>query len=270
MNDTRKDAEIKEGCYYISRQIPEFDIFYKKRNGLNTRQPVYLLAGGRGKGILSTFDIVKNILHDTGKIKPVVAYVGVASLRDNWLFYIIIAFLIRMQCRCVIRRAVISSPKADLKKARKILNEADAVFFSGGDVEAGIKILREKDMLDFFHDLAQRQLVFFGISAGSILMSKEWILWNDPQDDSTVEIFPCLGLVPVICDTHAENDNWVELKTLLKLEKPGTVGYGLTSGSCLKVFPEGRIEVEEGIVARFKTVNGQVERQADLVSAERH
>lgn len=253
----------------ISSYILESDRFDKKRPGLNTRYPIYLLAGGRGKSILSTFDIVRDILEDTGKIKPVVAYVGVTSMQDNWLIYIIMAFLIKIRCHCVIRRVIISSPNADLKKARQILNEADAVFFGGGDVEAGIQILRAKDMLDFFHDLAQGSKLFFGISAGSILMAKEWVRWSDPRDDSTANIFPCLGLVPVICDTHAENDNWVELNTLLKLEKSGTIGYGLTSGSCLKVLPNGMKEVVEGIVAQFKTVNGQIERQADLVPMAR-
>ena len=236
---------------------------------MNTRHPKYLLAGGRGKSILSTFDIVRNILQLTGKTKPVVAYIGAASLNDNWLFYIIVSILIRTRCNCRIERVAISTPKADLEKARIILKKADAIFFSGGDVESGMQILKEKDMVGFFRDLVNGDQLFFGISAGSILMSREWVRWEDPRNDSTAEIFPCLGLVPLICDTHAEKDDWVELKTALKLEKPGTTGYGLTSGSCLKVFSDGKIEVEAGVVAMFIYINGQLERQADLVPIPR-
>jgi peptidase E len=226
---------------------------------LNIEHPIYLLAGGRGRSILSTFDIVRDILENTGKVKPVVAYIGVASLKDNWLFYIVISLLMKTRCNCRIRRVAIASPKADLNKARGILQNADAVFFSGGDVEVGMQVLKDKNMIGFIQDLAAKDKIFFGISAGSILMAKEWVRWKDPRDDSTAELFPCLGLVPIICDTHAEKDDWVELKTALKMDKPGTTGYGLTSGSCLKVYSDGRIKVESGTVDKYNNVNGQVE-----------
>ena len=57
---------------------------------MKSQQPVYLLAGGRGRTILSTFAIARNIIKSTGKKKPLVAYVGAASLKDNWLIYAIV------------------------------------------------------------------------------------------------------------------------------------------------------------------------------------
>jgi peptidase E len=236
---------------------------------MNTQQPVYLMAGGRGRTILTTFDYVRKIINTLNKNKPVIAFVGAASMKDNWLVYAIISLLIKARCRCRIKRVVIAPAKADLKKAKAILQNADAVFMSGGDVEVGMQVLREKNMIGFLQDLAASGKPFIGVSAGSIMLSEEWVRWIDPKDDSSVELMPCLGIVHLICDTHAEKDDWVELKTAVQLKKKGTIGYGITSGACLKVYADGRLEAENGAVERYAFLNGNIERQADLLPIER-
>jgi peptidase E len=235
---------------------------------MNAQQPIYLFAGGRGKSILTTFSNVGKIIKNIGKVKPDIALVGVASLKDNWLIYVLMSALIKANCNCRIKRVVIAPSNADIKKAREILQNADAVFIGGGDAEAGMQVLKEKNMVGLFQDLARQGKLFFGASAGSIMMSREWVRWNDPDDDSTVELYPCLGLVPIICDTHAEKDDWVELKAALQLKGDGSTGYGITSGAYLKAYPDGRLEAEVGAVVRYTMLNGKVERQTDLLPAD--
>jgi len=65
-----------------------------------------------------------------------------------------------------VNHAIIAPDDADLKKAMKILDSADIVFVSGGDVEAGMEILQQKKMLDFFNGLYKQGKPFFGISRG--------------------------------------------------------------------------------------------------------
>jgi len=229
------------------------------------QQPIYLFAGGRGKAIPSTFANFRKVIKSIGKAKPVIAYVGVASLKDNWLIYFILSSYLKVGCNCRIIRAVIAPRNANLQKAKEILKKADAVFISGGWVEAGMQALKEKNMVEFFQDLARQGKLFIGGSAGSILMAKEWVRWRNPKDDASAELFPCLGLVPFICDTHAEMDDWVELKTALQLEKSDIMGYGITSGAYLKIYPDGRLEAEVGSVARYVFINGKIEQQPDLL-----
>jgi peptidase E len=199
------------------------------------QQPIYLFAGGRGKAIPKTFANFRKVIQSIGKEKPVIAYVGVASLKDNWLIYFILSSYIKIGCNCRINRVVIAPRNANLQKAKEILKNADAVFISGGDVEAGMQVLKQKNMVEFFQELARQGKLFIGASAGTILMSREWVHWRNPRDDASAELFPCLGLVPIICDTHAELDDWVELKIALQLEKSDVSGYGITSGAYLKV-----------------------------------
>jgi peptidase E len=235
---------------------------------MNCQQPAYLLAGGRGRKILNTFTIARNIIKSTGKKKPLVAYVGAASLKDNWLIYSVVTLLIRMGCPCKIERVLIAHPRADLVKAKAILRNADVIFISGGDVEVGMQILSQKNMIGYFRDLACQGKLFMGISAGSIMLSKEWVRWRDPRDDSSVELLPCLGIVPLICDTHAEKDGWSELRTALHLKGAGTVGYGISSGAFLKAYPDGRLEAPSGLVTCYACDGDQITRKADLVSED--
>jgi peptidase E len=231
--------------------------------------PVYLMAGGRGKSIQTTISSVRAIIRGLGMAKPRIAFVGAASLNDNWLVYAILSMAIKAGCCCRISRVVLARRNADIGRARETLRNADVVFLSGGDVEAGMRILNEKNMVGFLRDLAKSGKRFLGISAGSIMMSKGWVRWRDPADDSTVELFPCLNLVPVYCDTHAEKDDWTELKAALHLDGAGTPGYGITSGAYMKAYPDNRLEAEVGPVARYRVLDGKIERQADLVGLAR-
>ena len=236
---------------------------------MNTQQPLYLLAGGRGHSIMITMANVRNIIKGIGKTEPLIAYVGVASMKDNRLIYLVISAIIKAGCKCRIQRVVLAPRNANIEKAKRILRNADAIFMGGGDMEVGMQILKEKNMVGFLHELAQQGKQFIGISAGSIMMSREWVRWKNSKDDSTAELFSCLGLVPFICDTHAEIDDWAELKTSLQLGKTGITGYGITSGAYLKVLPSGRIEAEVGNIVRYKWLNGKIEREPDLFPVDK-
>jgi len=235
---------------------------------MNNPGPIYLFAGGRGKSILTTFSGIGKVIKSLGKAKPVIAIVGVASLKDNWLVYALMSTLIKANCKCRIHRILIARPNADIEKAKQILQKSDAVFFGGGDAEAGMQILKQKNMIGFFHDLAGQGKLLLGASAGTIMMCREWVLWQDCDDDSTAELYPCLGLVQIICDTHAEGDDWVELKAALQLKEDGSTGYGITSGAYLKAYPDGRLEAEGGSIARYTKIKGKIDRQDDLLPAD--
>ena len=92
---------------------------------------------------------------------------------------------------------------------------------------------------------------FIGLSAGSIMLSRQWVRWHDPADDASAEPFDCLGFVPLVCDMHDETDGWEELKTLLRLRRvPEKIGYGAPTSMGLRVHPDGRIEAVGGWVHR--------------------
>ena len=225
------------------------------------KKPVYLLAGGRGGGSMDA--VIRQIFKDIDRPSPVIAYSGVAN-GESREFFGWMTTMLKNAHDCSLVHAKIGG-RADLNKAKDALMTADAIFVGGGDVEAGMQILEEKNMSGIFYDLFARGKLCFGVSAGSIMLAREWVRWQDPDDDNTAELFPCLGVAPVLCDTHSEGDNWEELQAALALGKNGGVGYGIRSNACLVVHFDGMVEALGGVVDVYSSRNGKVHKQNDLI-----
>ena len=100
---------------------------------MSGRKPIYLLAGGRGSSDMGpVFDMV---FSDVGKRNPTIAYVGAAS-GDSPDFFERIAGMLTSGRRCRVTHAILAPEEADVPGAIATIESADAVFVSGGDVEA--------------------------------------------------------------------------------------------------------------------------------------
>jgi hypothetical protein len=169
------------------------------------------------------------------KPRPLIAYVGVASDDNAGFFSVIRAGLALGTAR--MRLCKIASPRAKKSEARALLEAADLVFVSGGDVDHGMTVLHERDFASTLRRLAREGKPMFGISAGSIMLSREWVRFTG-ADETEPELFPCLGIAPVYVDAHSEDDDWSELRVLLRLVegrghagdlvRDEVAGYGLT------------------------------------------
>jgi len=227
------------------------------------RKPVYLLAGGRGSRRKDGDPLLQRILAGAGVPHPAIAYVGAAS-DDDRPFLAMLSTYMRRAGAGPVTMAPLVSKRAKLDKTRAILESADMVYISGGDVEAGMKVLEQRQILPFIRQLYEAGKPFFGISAGSIMLAQQWVRWEDPDDDSTAQPFPCMDFAPVICDTHGEKEGWEELRALLMLLPEGTVGYGIPSGGGLVSYPDGRVEALGIPLHCFAHQGGAAVRIADL------
>jgi peptidase E len=228
-----------------------------------TVKPVYLLAGGRGNSPKKQLALLKAVFDGCGVAKPSVAYSGTAS-GDDHSFFTFISESFQGAGAGKVTHAIMAPDGADLKKARKILENADIIFVSGGDVEAGMDILQDKKQIEFFNDLYKNGKPFFGISAGALMLAKEWVRWPDPDDDDSAELFPCLGYAPILCDAHDEGAGWEELQAAVALEPAGVTGYGMASNSGIKVDADGTVTLLGGQVFRYVGRGGKVVRIDDL------
>ncbi|UCC17708.1 MAG: Type 1 glutamine amidotransferase-like domain-containing protein, partial [Dehalococcoidales bacterium] len=225
--------------------------------------PVFLLAGGRPRGNDTTDRLMRAVLDESGKLSPSIAYTGTAS-GDDSSFFTRMAGMLKTAGAGTIIHAVITPENANLDKARGILKAADIIFVGGGDVDGGMRILREKYMTTFLEELYEQGTVFFGTSAGAIMLAKEWVRWPDPDDGDSAELFPCLNFAPVICDCHDEEGGWQELIAALDLKEIDTVGYGLSSGTGIKVFPDSSVEALARPVHRYIRARDGVKKITEL------
>jgi len=232
---------------------------------VDRRTPVYLLAGSpgvrlrRGPDPLLQAALGVAAAGAAGKKSrgPSVAYVGAAS-GDNRVFRLWIDRTLKHAGAREVTLAPLCGRRADPKKARAVVEAADIVFVSGGDVDAGMEVLHAADMVEPLRALHREGKPFFGISAGSIMLGREWVRWRDPDDDASAELFACLDLAPVACDTHGEGDGWEELKALVRLAPAGVIGHGIVSGNALVVAPDGALAALGGEVHRFRRDGGRV------------
>lgn len=221
---------------------------------------LHLVGGGPGT-VLALRRHYKAAIAGLGKDRPLVAYVGTATDDNRGFFSMIRGALAVTSARMVLAR--IASPRASMADARKLLDECDLVFVSGGDVERGVHILNERDVAEPLRALARRGKPMFGISAGSLMMAREWVRFPD-DDDARAEIFPCLGIAPVHVDAHSEDDGWSELRVLVRLlHERGDrdpVGYGLTRKGGLRVAIDGKARLEPFAtpIPRIVVVKGRV------------
>lgn len=228
--------------------------------------PVYLLAGRPGSHRKKD-SLLAQVL-DCGSPAPTVAYIGAAS-HDNREFFSMIAGHMRDCGAGGVILVPLAGTRANTDKAKAVLETADMVFISGGDVESGMTLLETSGILPFLTQLHDGGKPFFGLSAGSIMLARQWIRWTDSADDTTAGLFPCMGLAPILCDTHGEADDWEELHALLRLTPEGSVGYGIPSGAGLCVTPDNSVTALAGPLHRYVHRNGKVVRLGDLAPGER-
>jgi cyanophycinase-like exopeptidase len=230
--------------------------------------PIFLIAGGRGIRMWKGPDpLLQAVFRQTGIQRPTVAYIGTAS-GDNPAFRVMISNRLQKAGAGKVTLAPLCGRRGNAEKAKAVIETSDLVFFSGGDVEEGMRVLKEKGMIDPLRRLYRAGKPFFGISAGSIMLAHQWIRWKDPDDDTSAEIFDCLSLAYVLCDTHGEAEGWEELKALLALSPIDTIGYGIVSGTAIVVSPDGTVSALGGEVHRFQKQASGVMQIKNLFPSE--
>jgi peptidase E len=230
---------------------------------MNQRKPIFLLAGGNWKNPAALIPMLQEVWTASGKTNPRVVYIGTASGDDpgfiKWL-----AKLFQAAGAAEVTPVFLAREQADVKQAKALLRQGDAVFVSGGDVDEGMRWLKHHRLVPFLRKLHADGRLFFGISAGAIMLGQQWVRWQDPKDDASAELFSCLGIAPVVCDTHAESDDWEELRTAVLLLGPGGLGYGIPTGGVIRVEPEGKLRAQEKPAVCFINQGRRVVRSKPL------
>ena len=232
--------------------------------------PVFLLSGGQTMRNRQGPDpLLQVVIRRTGVRRPMISYVGTASGDDD-TFRLWFTRRLQEAGADQVILAPLCGGHGDPEKAKAILEASDLVFISGGDVKEGMRVLVEKKMIGFLRRLHRSGKPFLGVSAGSIMLAQKWVWWRNPHSDKSAETFSCLGLAPILCDTHGEGEVWEELKALLTLSPTGTIGYGMPSGTAIVSEPDHTLSVFGGEVDRFRRGTNGVVQIKGLVLDKKH
>ena len=158
--------------------------------------PIFLIAGGRGMRVEKGPDpLLQAVFRRTGVRRPTVAYVGAAS-GDDAAFRLSNVTRFQEAGAGKVTLAPLCGKSGNTGRAKAVLDASDLVFLSGGDVEEGMQVLKEKGMTDFLRCLYRAGKPFFGISAGSIMLARQWIRWRDSDDEEPLNSSTVSGLLP--------------------------------------------------------------------------
>ena len=227
-----------------------------------------ILLGGDGQGARRRRPnlLLQAVVEMAGVPRPAVAYVGAAS-GDDPDYFAWTATALHDAGAGTVTLAPTTGHALHRDAVRTQLAAADLVYMSGGDVEDGMRVLTAAGLAAFLRDLHAAGKPFAAVSAGSILLGREWVRWTDPDDESTAARFPCLGIAPLVCDTHAEDDDWEELRRLLELQGDGAAGCGIPSGGALRVAPDGAVSALLRPLTRLANRRARIRRLPDLAPA---
>ncbi len=217
--------------------------------------PLHLLAGGPGSDQAHLVRLLTTALEAGAAAGLPVAYVGAAS-GDDAGFQRRIGRLLAAAGAGPLHSAPSARGLRDAPAARRVLGTAGVVFISGGDVAAGMDALHAAGLVPALREAYERGAAFIGLSAGSIMLGQAWVRWDDPDDDTTVRSFDCLGFAPLVCDTHAEADAWTELQALLPHLPDGTRAYAIPAPAMLRVDAAGRVAAFGAPIPVFTRING--------------
>lgn len=202
-------------------------------------KPLFLIAGDPGSRRAGADPLLRTVFDRCNVAAPSIAYVGAASGDERRFFAMVTSAFTNSGAGFVTFAATVR--QFERSSFEKTCTDADAVFFSGGDVDAGMNVVTEHRLAPFFRELYGGGKLFFGISAGSIMLARTWVRFRDDGGPGG-ELFPCLGIADVLVDVHDEDENWGELRALLKLLPDSSIGYGIRTGSAIAVDANGVVE----------------------------
>jgi len=234
----------REKMTRMSNDLEDFAVPY-------SGAPVYLLADSQllfsspgGRPLLAA------AVDAIGSPAPRAAYVGAAN-GDQPEYYSI--FEGAMEMIGVRDRRMILSDYSDQDRA--YLRSADIIVLAGGDVGAGLRVLRETRMDDDLDERHREGAVLVGVSAGAAHLGAMAWLGDEPADG---ELVGALGIVPFSVDAHDEAGGWRRLRQLVARSLPGSVGIGVPFGGGIIHHPDGTVEPVARTAVEFRLVDDRI------------
>jgi peptidase E len=208
-----------------------------------------------------------------GKAEPLALYVGAANDDDDEFGAALISILEAAGAKRVLWPKLVGR-RPQGAKFRSALGHVDLVLVGGGDVETGMRALRDAQLIEDLHAAAARGVVFSGLSAGAIMLGERWIRWpSEGASDEQAQTYECLGLVPCSLDVHGEGDDWRETQSFVAVRArelgAEARAYGVPSGGALLVDSDGTLRARRTPVPVFAALpNRKATREKSLEVTE--
>ena len=230
--------------------------------------PLVVIGGAEDRGARSK--VLREFVRLAGGKRASVVVISVASEAPAEVASIYIESFLRLGAEDVRALDVADRQAANSDEALAAVEEATAVFFTGGNQ---LRITRQLGGTRLDTELHRRHddgLVVAGTSAGAAMMSSVMIAGSSPQltlRAGMVELGSGLGFLPgVLIDQHFEQRGRLRRLLAAIVQHPHELGLGIDEntaavvrGHRLEVFGEGSVTIVDA-GALTHTNLGEVER----------
>lgn len=223
--------------------------------GPRLRKAITLIAGQFGSPHFGTRPHLETAVRLARVASPAALYIGAAN-RDDEAFGAALCALLGGAGAAEVFWPKLARRRRDAPIARRALERVELVFVGGGDVDAGMEVLRKADLVDDLRTAARRGVVFAGMSAGAIMLGERWIRWpSDGAGDDKAETYECLGIAGCSLDVHGETEGWSETRSFVAVRARETgkkaKAFGIPSGGALIVAGGGKMRARGKPVSVF-------------------
>jgi cyanophycinase-like exopeptidase len=182
----------------------------------------------------------------TGPGAPRAAYLG-ASNGDEPEFYGIFLAAVEgigpAECRMI--------PAAPSDEDRAFVEAADLILLAGGEADRGWRGFEASGMREVVERRYRQGAVLVGVSAGAVQLGTAGWPAGGPE-----AAFGTWGLAPFVVDAHAEDDDWAELRVVVRARGEGARGIGIPRGAGLVYHADGTLEAVRHTLAELTVRDG--------------
>jgi cyanophycinase len=196
-------------------------------------KPLYLLADSQLFFWKSENDsLAERLRADLDTTNPKAAYVG-ASNGDQPEFYSL--FQAAMESMGISNcRAVPSQPS---REDISFLENADLIVLSGGDVERGWRTFEQNGLKELLPRKRFDGAILMGVSAGAVQLGLGHL--SNAAQPKPLEMF---RFAPFYVGAHDEENDWWDLRALVKLSQSDVRGIGIPAGGGAVYQSDGTLE----------------------------
>ena len=196
-------------------------------------KPLYLLADSQLFFWKSDGDSLSDrIRADLDSANPKAAYIG-ASNGDQPEFYSL--FQAAMESMGISNCRLVPSPPS--REDTALLEDADLIVLSGGDVERGWQVFEQNGFKELLPRLRYDGAVLMGVSAGAIQLGLGHL--TNAAQPKPLDMF---RFAPFYVGAHDEENDWWDLRALVNLSQADTRAIGIPAGGGAVYLSDGTLE----------------------------
>ena len=196
-------------------------------------KPLYLLADSQLLFWKNGGDsLAERIRADLDSQKAKAAYIG-ASNGDQPEFYSLFQAAMEgmgiSNCRSV--------PSQPSKEDISLIEEADLILLSGGDVERGWRTFEQNGLKELLPRKRFDGAILMGVSAGAVQLGLGCL--SNSAQPKQIDMF---RFAPFYVGAHDEENDWWDLRALVNLSQTDTRAIGIPAGGGAVYQSDGTLE----------------------------